>query len=200
MVDLWKGAWIQGIRRSFSRFIIGPIVPRIDAVGLKPDHLTMMGLSAAAAAAVLAALGQLSLAGILILLSGLFDMLDGALARAGNRASVRGAFLDSNLDRVGEGAVLLGLMVYVGRVGGLQDTLLIFLAVAASFLVSYVKARAEGLGLSCEVGLFTRPERVLVLAGGLLSGHLTVPLYILVVLSFVTVGQRFFHVWKNEGN
>jgi CDP-diacylglycerol--glycerol-3-phosphate 3-phosphatidyltransferase len=184
------------LRRSLSRSLITPIIPVLSALGLTPNHLTWMGLAIAGGAGALAATGSLVAAGLVVLASGLFDLLDGALARATQRASTAGAFLDSNLDRVGEGAVLFGILVHVAREGALQDTLLIFLALAGSFLVSYVKARAEGLGLSCNVGFFTRPERVLVLAIALLIGHLTIPLYLFVMLSFLTAAQRFLHVWR----
>ena len=113
-------------------------------------------------------------------------------------ARTLGALLDSTLDRVSEGAVLLGVLVHVARQDALQETILVFLVLGGSFLVSYVKARAEGLGLSCNVGFFTRPERVLLLAVALLVGHLLVPLYLLVILSFLTAGQRFLHVWRQR--
>ena len=189
------GAWLPRLR-GLSRSLINPVLPVLVASGLSPNHLTLMGLAVAIAAAALAATGHFIAAGVLVLVAGVFDLLDGALARATQRASTLGAFLDSNLDRVSEGAILLGLLVHAGREEALQETILIFLALAASFLVSYIKARAEGLGLSCNVGFFTRPERVLLLAVALLIGHLAVPLYLLVVLSFLTAAQRFLHVWR----
>ena len=190
-----KDAWLPRLR-GLSRSLINPVVPVLVASGLSPNHLTLMGLAIAGAAAALAATGHLLTAGVLVLVAGAFDLLDGALARATQRSSTLGAFLDSNVDRVSEGAILLGLLVHAGREEALQETILIFLALAASFLVSYIKARAEGLGLSCNVGFFTRPERVLLLAVALLIGHLAVPLYLLVILSFLTAGQRFLHVWR----
>ena len=190
-----KDAWLPRLR-GLSRSLINPVVPVLVASGLSPNHLTLMGLAIAGAAAALAATGHLLTAGVLVLVAGAFDLLDGALARATQRSSTLGAFLDSNVDRVAEGAILLGLLVHAGREEALQETILIFLALAASFLVSYIKARAEGLGLSCNVGFFTRPERVLLLAVALLIGHLAVPLYLLVILSFLTAAQRFLHVWR----
>ena len=185
-----KDGWLPRLRRGISRSFINPIVPVLTATGLSPNHLTLMGLAVAGGAAALAATGHLFSAGVLVLVGGAFDLMDGALARATQRSSTLGALLDSTLDRVSEGAVLLGVLVHVARQDALQETILVFLVLVGSFLVSYVKARAEGLGLSCNVGFFTRPERVLLLAVALLVGHLLVPLYLLAILSFLTAGQR----------
>jgi CDP-diacylglycerol--glycerol-3-phosphate 3-phosphatidyltransferase len=193
-----KEGRLSRLRRGVSGAFIKPLVPVLAATGLTPDQVTFMGLAVAGGAAALAATDHLVIAGLLVLVGGLFDLMDGALARATQRSSTRGAFLDSNLDRVSEGAILFGLLVHFARQDATQEILLIFLVVTGSLLVSYVKARAEGLGLSCNVGFFTRPERVILLAIGLLAGHLLVPLYLLAVLSFMTAGQRFLHVWRQR--
>jgi len=133
-----------------------------------------------------------------VLVAGFFDILDGALARRTKKATPFGGVLDSTLDRLSEAAVLLGILVAFG--GSPLLVLLVFLALLGSLLVSYVRARAEGVGLECGVGLFTRAERVVVLALGLLlSGiayALVIALAIVAVFSFFTFGQRLVYVWR----
>lgn len=184
------------LRRSLSRRSLDILVPILIATRLTPNQLTLIGVVIACGAGALVALGYLFAAGALVLVGAAFDMFDGALARATKRASIKGAFLDSNLDRVAEAAVLFGVLVYAERNGLTQVALLTFLAVVGSLLVSYVKARAEGLGYKCDVGIFTRTERVLLIAIALLIGQLLVPLYILAVLSLFTALHRFWHVWR----
>jgi len=169
----------------------------ISKSGITPDILTCLALIINIAAAVVIAYNHLIIGGVLVLVSGLFDILDGALARSTNKATRFGALLDSTFDRLSEAVVFIGLLIlYVGKVDLLATTL-ISLAMVGSFLTSYVRARAEGLGLECQTGLFTRTERVIILVLGLIfSRFLIVALSIIVVLSFVTVGQRMVHVWK----
>jgi CDP-diacylglycerol--glycerol-3-phosphate 3-phosphatidyltransferase len=133
-----------------------------------------------------------------VLLAGFFDILDGALARRIEQVTPFGAVLDSTLDRLSEAVVLLAILVSFGRSPLL--VLLVFLALLGSLLVSYIRARAEAVGLGCQVGLFTRAERVVVLALGLLLSHianaLVIALAIIVVFSFFTFGQRLVYVWR----
>jgi CDP-diacylglycerol--glycerol-3-phosphate 3-phosphatidyltransferase len=183
-------------RRKIGNGITAPLVPFLNKIGLTPDAVTWAGLLIILAAAVLVALNHLLIGGILVLLSGLCDILDGALARYRGRSSKFGAVLDSTFDRISEAAVLFG-MVYLYSLSG--NIFLVSLCVAAiifSFLISYVKARAEGLGLTCEVGLFTRTERVLVMAAGLICNLVWIALIILVLFSFITVIQRLVHVYR----
>jgi CDP-diacylglycerol--glycerol-3-phosphate 3-phosphatidyltransferase len=150
-------------------------------------------------AAYVIATGHFLLGGVLILGSGLFDLLDGALARFTKRTTKFGAVLDSTVDRVSEAATLCGLLIwYVAREGATLEIVLILAVLIGSFLVSYVRARAEGLGWQCQVGLFTRAERVIVLAVGLLINQIFVALCILAVFVFVTVVQRLVYLWKQE--
>jgi len=184
------------LRKSAARLITGPIVQVIGKSGITPDALTWLGLIINIAAAAVIAYNHLIVGGVLVLVSGLFDILDGALARLTNKTTRFGALLDSTFDRLSEAAVFIGLLVlYVGK-GDVLATTLISLAMVGSFLTSYVRARAEGLGLECQTGLFTRTERVIILVLGLIFNRfLIVALSILVVLSFVTVGQRMVNVW-----
>lgn len=187
---------LAALRKSAGRLITGPILQVISKSSITPDVLTWLGLIINIAAAVVIAYNHLIVGGVLVLVSGLFDILDGALARLTNKTTRFGALLDSTFDRLSEAAVFIGLLVlYVGK-GEILATTLISLAMAGSFLTSYVRARAEGLGLECQTGLFTRTERVIILTLGLVFNRfLIVALAILVVLSFVTVGQRMVHVW-----
>jgi CDP-diacylglycerol--glycerol-3-phosphate 3-phosphatidyltransferase len=167
--------------------------------------LTGFGFLVSVAAAVVVVWGHFLIGGLLILFSGAFDLFDGALARAKGESSRFGAFLDSTLDRFSETAVLLGILLfYLAQATGWEATwgpILIYLTFAGSILVSYTRARAEGIGVKCEVGIFTRPERVIVLAIGLLvtqlvSQALFITLCILTALAWVTVIQRFIYVWQ----
>ena len=142
--------------------------------------------------------GHLLIAGLVVLFAGFFDMLDGALARYTGRITRFGGTLDSVLDRLSEAVLLLGILV--GHLcSGDQSAsliLLIFLVLLFSPLVSYLRARAEASGIECQVGLFTRPERVIVLAFGLLLNQIIVALTIIAVLSVLTAGQRLLHIWQ----
>lgn len=142
------------------------------------------------------ALGYLLPGGLLLLFSGALDMLDGALARAANQSTKFGGFMDSVFDRLSESALLLGiLLLYLDKAFTL-GIWLVFLTLVGSLLVSYMRARAEGLGISCEVGVFTRPERVLALALGLLVNQVFIALCVVAVLAWVTVIQRFVYVGR----
>ncbi|GAI48957.1 unnamed protein product, partial [marine sediment metagenome] len=140
--------------------------------------------------------GYFLLGGALVLVSGLFDLLDGALARFTKQSTKFGAILDSTIDRLSEAAIFCGLLVwYMPKVATLE-IVLIFAALIGSFLVSYIRARAEGLGLECRVGLFTRAERVIVLAVGLLVNQVFIALWVLVVFVYITVAQRLLYLRK----
>jgi CDP-diacylglycerol--glycerol-3-phosphate 3-phosphatidyltransferase len=192
---------LAGFRKTAARRITEPLMAILKKSRLKPNTLTWIGLTISIIAAGTIATNHLLISGFLVLLSGLFDILDGTLARLTNQTTRFGALLDSTFDRVSEAVLLLGLLVLYLRSGGTLEIILIFLALIGSFLTSYVRARAEGLGIDCPVGLFTRAERVIILALGLLSNQfykfsILIALLVLVVLGFVTVGQRLFYVWQ----
>jgi CDP-diacylglycerol--glycerol-3-phosphate 3-phosphatidyltransferase len=165
--------------------------------GISPNILTVVGFLLNLGVALILALGWEFLGGFLVLFAGLFDMLDGSLARLTQRTSRFGALLDSVLDRFSEAALFLGLLWLYGFQQATLVVLLLFGALLGSIMVSYVRARAEGLGISCEVGLFARPERLFLLALGLIFSQLVVVLALLVVLTHVTVAQRMWHVWRS---
>lgn len=187
------------IRPKLGGAVSGLFVPFCRALKLTPDALTIVGGLVSLVAAALIATGNLLYGGIVLLVSGLFDMLDGALARALARTSRLGAVLDSVTDRITEAALFLGLAVfYLIRQESLP-VVLAFLGLVGSFLVSYIRARAEGASIDCRVGVFTRPERVITMSAGLIVDQVTIALWALVVLTFVTVVQRMVHVYRQAG-
>lgn len=177
-------------------YLVQPLAALLEKVGLTPNGATLVGLALSFVSAYLLFVGEFLLGGLLFLLSGLFDLLDGVLARRRKAVSPFGAFLDSVADRVGEAAVLLGLLGYYTRQDDFELVILVYLALVFSFLVSYLRARAEGLGLSGSGGLATRPERVVILAVGLLVDQVPIALGVVAALSLFTVGQRFLAAWK----
>lgn len=186
--------------RGRSQGLLELAARRLHRLGVSPDALTWLGFLGMCLAGAVAALGRLPLAGLVVALSASLDALDGSLARLSGRASRRGAFLDSVLDRLAEVAVYLGLLLHLLSSGAAPLLpVLAFLTVSGSLLVSYTRARAEGLGLECRVGLFTRLERVVVLVAGLLLGQLGWMLALLAVMTHVTAAQRMWHVWRLTG-
>lgn len=177
-------------------------------LGVTPNTLTVLGLLLSVLTAFVIAQGFLLAGGLLVLFAGIFDMFDGALARARNAATTFGAFFDSTLDRYSESIILFGLLCYTLRVPDLHDRLwpfsseqpwmivLIYIAVVGSLMVSYAKARAEGLGLECKTGLLARPERVVILAIGLLTGASIWALLLLAVFANVTAIERIAYIWQ----
>jgi CDP-diacylglycerol--glycerol-3-phosphate 3-phosphatidyltransferase len=185
------------IRRNLAYRITDPIVRILSKSGITPNALTLINLALNIVAAYVIATGHFLLGGGLILVSGLFDLLDGALARFTKQTTKFGAILDSTVDRISEAAILCGLLIwYVPQEDASLKIVLIFVVLIGSFLVSYIRARAEGLGWQCQVGLFTRAERVIVLAIGLLINQIFIALCVLAVFVFITVVQRLVYLWK----
>lgn len=188
--------------------LIGPLARALIRGGVHPNVITTLGTLVVVASGVAFGFGDIRLGGVLLLASGVFDILDGQVAREGGMTTTFGAFYDSTLDRVGESAVFAGLAIYFLR-GGLPPewvTLGVAAAVAglsASLIVSYARARAESLGVDCKVGIAARAERILLLgipavlfAGGIARNGLWL-FWIVVVLALVsaiTVVQRVVHV------
>ena len=188
------------IRKNLAYRFTEPMARLLARTAITPTAITWFGFLLAVGAAVLIITGHLFTAGWVVLIAGFFDMLDGALARYTGRATHFGAILDSTLDRLSEGVILLGILVLYTSAGLLAQSLLVGTVLFGSFLVSYIRARAEATGLKCQVGLFTRPERVIVLALGLLFNQITyalvVALAIIAVFSFITAAQRLIYAWK----
>lgn len=192
------------VRHSLARFLSRLPVALLTRTGLSPNALTVFGFLMTLAVAWVLYTGRFFLGGFLVLLSGSLDFLDGALARATGRTTKFGAFLDSTLDRFSEAVLFLGLLAYYAGQGAFQESILIGVALTGSMLTSYTRARAEGLGLQGEVGFFTRTERVVLLAIGLIAGNwsnqaMVVVLWILAVLTNLIAVQRIFHVSRQTG-
>lgn len=181
--------------RSAPHWLTDPVVGILARLGVTPNMLTAAGVLGNIAAAVLAARGDFLPAGIVVLAASSLDMFDGALARATGRVTDFGSVFDSVMDRVSEAAVLFGLLIYFSDRGGRTEELLVFIAVAASFLVSYTRARAQIIGIELREGLFTRAERVIVLGVGLMIDQVTATLWILAMLASATAAQRLLIVW-----
>jgi len=175
-----------------------PIVTPLASVGVTPNMISVAGFAGNIAAACLAAGGQFVAAGVLMLVFSALDLLDGALARKTGSVTKFGAVFDSVLDRLSEAAVLAGLLYHYTQTGAQTEVVLCYVAIVGSIMVSYVRARAEGIGLELREGLFTRAERVILLAAALIIGHGVVlwALWILAVLSCFTAAQRVFTVWQ----
>jgi CDP-diacylglycerol--glycerol-3-phosphate 3-phosphatidyltransferase len=193
------GPDIQQRARRIAEMIVRPLA----AVGLTPNMATVLGLLLNGVAAWILATGQLRWGGVMVLFAGVFDMFDGALARVRNQRTTFGAFFDSTLDRYSEGIVLLGLILYAlsqpASTGRTWVVVLAYVAGLGSLMVSYARARAEGLGLEMKSGLMARPERVVLLSAGLILGGATWLVWTLAILattSVVTSVQRIVTVWR----
>lgn len=196
--------------RRFFRRVLEPIAGFFNRIGLSPNHLTLLGMALQTVVGIVLALGQLRLGGVLLIFFSAFDSLDGTLARMTGKTSRFGAFFDATTDRFAEAVVLFGLLIYAATLGAVDQILLIYAGLVGSFLVSYTRAKAESLGVSCKVGILTRAERIALLVVGLvfhtwrplpqLPDFLTIALWALVVLSWITAIQRVWAVWKATGD
>ncbi len=190
----------SGVRKSLANYLTEPAVRLLTRTSITPSAITWFGFLLAVGAASLIITGHLFAAGFVVLIAGFFDILDGALARHTNRTTRFGAVLDSTLDRLSEAVLLLAILLLYARDQLVAQALLAGVALLGSLLVSYIRARAEALGLKCQVGLFTRTERVIVLALGLWLSHiayaLVAALAIIAVFSFITAAQRLVYVWQ----
>jgi CDP-diacylglycerol--glycerol-3-phosphate 3-phosphatidyltransferase len=180
--------------RPLATAVSEPLARLLAATPITPNAVTILGLILNVLVAAYIVSGDLRIGGALVLFAGAFDMLDGALARISNRASRFGAFLDSTLERVSEAAILFGLAGKFALEGDLIGQALAFLALVGSLMVSYTRARAEGLGVGAEVGLLDRPARVILTAAGMILGLTQIALGIIAALTAVTVVQRILHV------
>src|ERR1051325_5100018 len=188
-----------------------PIVGRLVRARVRPNTITTVGAGVVIGSAVAFALSDIRLGGLLLLLSGLLDILDGQVARVGGVSSTFGAFYDSTLDRVGESALFAGIALHFLRNGlppaqAPLGVMLAITALASSLLVSYTRARAEGLGLECKVGIAARAERFLLLGaptlllGNAWDGRLLFWIVaVLALVTVITVIQRIIYVARTAG-
>ena len=181
------------LRRIFKDILDG-IAGFLNRLGIKPNVVTSIGLLGNIAAAVMIGFGNLTWGGIIAMVVGPLDALDGTMARMRKEDSRYGAFVDSVTDRYSEIALYAGLLTYFNENGTWQDALLVFFAAVGSIMVSYVRARAEALDFSAKIGLLTRAERYIVLIPGIILGYPSISLWILAVLTNITAVQRFIYV------
>ncbi len=198
--------------RLKERFLhlITPLTDLFVRLGVNPNFFTTVGLIIAVIATYFLAVGQLRTGGVLILLGGVFDIFDGKVARASNRVTKFGALYDSTLDRYGEVSVFFGLAYFftqnelsvLGYNWGSLILVAISMAIGGSIMTSYVRARAEGLGLECKVGIMQRPERVLYLGIGAIIHEVTllIAIILIAIMANITAIHRLYHVWKTENS
>jgi CDP-diacylglycerol--glycerol-3-phosphate 3-phosphatidyltransferase len=176
---------------------VRPIGNALRRLGLSPDVLTVIGLLIGVAAAIAIGTGRLTLGLILVILAAVPDLLDGAVAKASNTASQRGAFFDSTMDRITDALLLGGIAWYFAGHESPYMTLLPFAVASVSGLISYQRAKAESLGLDAKGGLMERAERIIAICVGLLYEPLLIPiLWVMLVLTSITAIQRFVKVWR----
>jgi CDP-diacylglycerol--glycerol-3-phosphate 3-phosphatidyltransferase len=189
---MFDGGWRDTVDRG-----TGPVGRKLQQVGISADVLTATGLVSAAATAIAVATGHLHLAIVLLILTGLHDLLDGPVAKASGTSSVRGAFFDSVTDRVADALILGGIAWYLVSTHPGHLVLLPFAVLGVTSLVSYQRAKAESLGISAKGGLMERAERMILLGIGFLSAAFLVPvLWIMLALTSVTAVGRFAKVWR----
>ncbi len=181
MLSHYRGS-LQGLGDPVARLLLRARV--------RANHLTVAGLGVSCLAAWAFAEGRLRLAAVLLALSGLFDFFDGSLARLGGQDNCFGAFLDSVVDRYSDLAVLLGIVLLYQRSGDMAAGLLTMAGLVGTVMVSYTKARAQSIGISCEIGIMERPERLIVLIAGATFNVLVPAMAVLAALTHVTALQR----------
>ena len=187
-------AWVK----TWAYVVLDPPSRLLARLGIQPNLLSIIGFFVASAAGAAVAAGYIAHGGWLLLVSGPFDALDGALARTAGLESRFGAFLDSFIDRYSEAAVLFGILCWATMHDRHVLVLAAFLTMIGSFMVSYARARAGALRISCRVGLFTRLERFIVLTLTLITQQLLAGLILLALLTNFTALQRMFHVYRQS--
>jgi len=183
------------IGQTFGAIIQG-IVSALALSRVHPNVLTFLGLVINIWAAVLFAQGKFRVAGIVVIGAGLFDMVDGRVARETNRVTRFGGFFDSVLDRYSDLAVLVGLLVFYASINRFFYVVLTAIVMTGTVLVSYTRARAENTIPRCKVGFLERPERVVLVIIGALFNRMAQVLWVIAILSNITVVQRMFYTWK----
>jgi CDP-diacylglycerol--glycerol-3-phosphate 3-phosphatidyltransferase len=169
-----------------------PLARVLLRANVRPNHLTILGFGVSVAAASAFAQGRLRWGAALLILAGLFDFFDGALARLAGQETSFGAFLDSVVDRYSDLVVLLGIVLLYHRQGDGIGVLLTLIALVGTVMVSYTKARAQSIGIECDSGFMERPERIITLVTGALFLVLTYAMLVLAVLTQLTALQRIF--------
>jgi CDP-diacylglycerol--glycerol-3-phosphate 3-phosphatidyltransferase len=175
---------------------LDPVARFLGRRGVHPNTVTLVGFLLQLGIGTLFAFGHIRLGGLLLVVVGPIDALDGAVARANGQERPFGAFLDSTLDRLSDAVLILGLTGYHLRQGAPLEVGLLLVALVSALMVSYTRARAEALGLSCKVGLLTRMERIFLIAVLSALGLVTPLAWALAILSLFTFLQRVIHVYR----
>jgi phosphatidylglycerophosphate synthase len=178
-----------------GHFLDAPLGSIAKRISFSPNTLTIAGFLMTVLAAFVIP-QNIKLGGILILIGGIFDMLDGIVARTKGKTSKFGAFLDSVLDRYSDAFLFLSLSYYLAANGNLTGSFLSLGTLVGAFLISYARARAEGLGESCHTGIMERPERIILLIFATLTGWIMPVLWLMLLLTHITVVQRIYHFRK----
>ncbi len=174
-----------------------PLEPLAQRIPLTPNALSVIGFIITVTGSYILTT-NLRIGGICIVIGGCFDMLDGIVARVNNRSTIFGAYLDSVLDRYADALMLLAIAWNLEQQNSQGGVLLCLGTLVGSFLISYARARAEGLGIACKHGLMERPERIILIAIGTITGFIIPVLWILLILTHVTVMQRLYYVWHQS--
>jgi len=181
--------------RKVTRGITLPVASFLNRIGVSANAITLLGCLLTVAVAALIAGGHTRLGGICLILTTALDGLDGSVAREAGAPTKFGAFLDSVLDRVSESALLLGLAWWYMGQPGITEEILAYVAIFGSLMVSYTRARAEGVGVECKVGLLTRVERSIILIAGLILGLVPATLWVLAIGTVLTAIHRVVYVY-----
>ncbi len=176
--------------------IVYKLSPKKSSRAIHPNILTVLGCLTNLAAGIVFGFGWVFWGGILVLIGGFFDMLDGAVARQESRVTPFGGFLDSVLDRYADQFVLFGVLVYFVKGNALPWVIMTAIAIIGTTATPYARARAENVIASCRVGVLERPERVIILAAGALFGYLNIAILVIMVFTHLTVAQRISHTYR----
>jgi CDP-diacylglycerol--glycerol-3-phosphate 3-phosphatidyltransferase len=179
-----------------GRWLLDKVVRALAATGVHPNVLTFVGLVINFWAAALFAAGRFPAAGGVMILAGLFDMVDGRVARAQGRVTKFGAFFDSVIDRYSDQVLYVGLLFYYASINRFRYAVLVGVAMAGSVMVSYTRARAESLIRECKAGFFERPERIVLMIIGALANKMAPALWLLAIGPNITVIHRIVHTWR----
>lgn len=192
----YNTSMLRAIFYNHIKSILEKICTRLDRRGVNPSHLTLGGLFINAVGCLLYAYGHFLTGSLVILVAGLFDMLDGALARSADKATKFGAYIDSVVDRYSDFLIFGGLLIYFARTRHPGLVSLVLVVIAGALLTSYTKARAESLILRCDVGWIERPERIIIICTGGIFQFLVPALWVLAFTTHLTALQRIYYTWK----
>tara|TARA_E500000331_G_scaffold324151_1_gene340210 strand:- start:711 stop:1307 length:597 start_codon:yes stop_codon:yes gene_type:complete len=195
MSDIFE-KYRQSLKGTLDIFFINPILILLIKLKLTPNFVTLTGFAICIAATYYISAGNFVLGGVLVFISGIMDIFDGALARKMNLNTDKGAFLDSTFDRLSEAIILVGLIYFFSKENELNAVILASASLVFSLLISYLRARLEGLGYNSKSGFFTRPERVLVVSMGLIFFSPNITVTVLAFASLLGLTHRFLVFWR----